>query len=160
MTCLWSRSVVWSLNHADFALIFKLVTILIRHVILSLRVWYHLIVVLVLLYWLLMSILRLRISVLDHTRVSNLVWGMLRWMHLLALMWVPVDVRIIRTVVIAMRRVLEWVYHILLVRCSHIRLCFLVWEVAHAMAVLLSSFWLHKVILSHVEGSHGVFALV
>lgn len=161
MTSLRPRSVVWSLDHADFALIFKLVRVLIGHVIVRLRVWYHLIVVLVLLYWLLLGILRLRISV-DHAWVSYLVWRVLRWVDLLAvsLVWVPVDVWIIRTVVVAMRGMLEWVNNILLVRCSHIRLCWIVWEVAHAMAVLLSSFRLHEVILSHIKGSHGVFALV
>ena len=73
--------------------------------------------------------------------------------------------------VVAMRRVLELAYHVLLVCCCsawphvrHIRLVshelgFLIRKVAEAVTFLLP-FRLHNVILSHVDGSHGVFARV
>ena len=74
--------------------------------------------------------------------------------------------------VVAMRRVLELAYHVLLVRCGsswshicHIRLVpadelgFLIRKVAQAMTFLLP-FRLHNVILSHVDGGHCVFARV
>lgn len=133
--------VVWSLNHADFAAIFELVRVLICHVILCLRVG-NLTEVLMRRYWLLLGILRLRIR-MDHAWISsNLVWRVLRGMDLLPLVWIPIYVWIIRTMVVAMRWVLELAYHILLVCCcsswSHIRhiwlvpheLRFLIWEVA------------------------------
>lgn len=130
MTGLRPWPVVWSLNKADFPRIFELVGVLIRHIVLCLRIRY-LIVVLMRLKRLLLGVLRLWIS-----GASNLVWGVLCWVDLLtvSLVWMPVNIWIVRTVVVSMWRVLELTYHILLVRCGSIRLVvergFLVREVA------------------------------
>lgn len=120
---LGSWAIVWSLNHADFTLIFT--SILVGHVILSLRVR-HLVVVTVLLnvcaLQLLLGTLRLRIGV-NNAWVSNLVGRMLSWMAMHRIR-IPVDVRIVGAMVVAVCRILEMIDYILLISgcCAHIRL--------------------------------------
>ena len=173
MASLWPRTVVWSLYHANFALVVRLTGVKVRHVILGLRVGYLTEVIVMLLYWLLcvwcvllLGTLRLWVSV-DDARISNLVTVVLRGLDLLAVMRVrvPVDVRAVWTVVVAVWWVLELRDHILLVRCSsswsHIWLVKsmvgVCWE---GVLVLLRSLLLHYVVLTHVHGGHSVFTLV
>ena len=62
--------------------------------------------------------------------------------------------------VIAVSRILEMVYHILLVGCrrTHIRL---VGVVRREIAlILLRTLLLHVIVLTHVEWSHCIFVLV
>ena len=70
MTGLGPWPVVGPLNHADFAAIFELVRVLVRHVILCLRVRNLIEVLVSWRQWLLLGILRLRIS-MDDARISS-----------------------------------------------------------------------------------------
>jgi len=164
MASLRPWAVVRPLDHAGLALVFELVRVLVHgHVVVGLGVW-HLTEVAVRLQRLLLgavALLGLRVGVGD-ARVPHLVRGVLRGVDLLAvvLVWVPDDVRVVGTMVVAVGRVLELADHILLVRCSvswsHVRLV-VRREVA---VVLLRSLLLHNVILGHVHGRHRIRALI